>query len=84
MEGVKITLQTDYNGIGKIQYIIGSMDINTLDTRYTELVEVDVIVPLSKEKEFNDKITEGTAGRTVIKRGPQVYYIVVDDHCILQ
>ena len=84
MEGVKITLQTDYNGIGKIQYIIGSMDINTLDTRYTELVEVDVIVPLSKEKEFNDKITEGTAGRTVIKSGPQVYYIVVDDHCILQ
>ena len=83
-QGVKMTLRTDYNGIGKIQYIMGSMGINCVDTRYTENVEVDVIVPSEQEKEFCNKITEGTAGRTLMERGEEVYYIVVDGECVLQ
>lgn len=83
-QGVKMTLRTDYNGIGKIQYIMGSMGINCVDTRYTENVEVDVIVPSEQEKEFCNKITDGTAGRTLMERGEEVYYIVVDGECVLQ
>ena len=83
-QGVKMTLRTDYNGLGKIQYIMGSMGINCVDTRYTENVEVDVIVPSEQEKEFCNKITEGTAGRTLMERGEEVYYIVVDGECVLQ
>lgn len=83
-KGVAMTLKIDYNGIGKIQYIIGSMGINCMDTRYTEAVEVDVVVPAEQEKEFTDKITEGTAGRTVIDRGQEVYYIIVDGQCIVK
>ena len=60
------------------------MGINCMDTRYTEAVEVDVVVPAEQEKEFTDKITEGTAGRTVIDRGQEVYYIIVDGQCIVK
>lgn len=83
-EGVKITLYTDYNGIGKIQYIMGNMGIICVDTRYTDAVEVDIVVPLEQEQEFCDKVIEGTAGRTVIKKDENVYYIVVDGQCIVQ
>ena len=79
-----MTLHTDYNGIGKIQYIIGNMGIISIDTRYTDAVEVDVVVPSEDEKAFVDKITEGTAGRTVIDRGEDIYYIMVDGECIVQ
>lgn len=83
-QGVKMTLYTDYNGIGKIQYIIGNMGINCVDTRYTDTVEVDIVVPLENERKFVDKVTEGTAGRTVIDRGEEVYYIMVGGECIVQ
>ena len=33
--GSKYEIDTDYNGIGKIQYIIGQMGLTTLDTVYT-------------------------------------------------
>lgn len=83
-QGVKLTLHTDYNGIGKIQYIMGSMGINCVDTRYAESVEVDVMALSEQEKEFCDKVTEGTAGRTLIERGEEVYYIIVDGQCIVE
>lgn len=80
-EGVKYVLHTDYNGIGKIQYIIGNMGIYTLDTRYTENVEVEVVVPASEEKVFIDQITEATAGRTEIINQGTVQYITIDGKC---
>lgn len=83
-QGVKMTLHTDYNGIGKIQYIIGSMGINCIDTRYTDAVEVELVVATEQEKEFIDKVTEGTAGRAVIERNGDVYYIIVDGQCIVE
>ena len=80
-EGVNLTLSTDYNGIGKIQYIIGNAGVHTLDTRYAENVEVDVVVPLEDEKSFVDKITEATAGRTQIDNLGNVQYIIIDGKC---
>lgn len=82
--GARLTLKTDYNCIGKIQYIIGSMGITCVDTRYTDTVEVDVVVATEQEKEFVDKITEGTAGRTIMDRVGDVYYIIVDGQCIVE
>ena len=82
-QGVQMTLHTDYNGIGKIQYIMGSMGITCVDTRYTEAVEVDVVIPAEQEKEFVDKVTEGTAGRTIMDRGSDIEYIMVDGECVV-
>ncbi len=82
-QGVQMTLHTDYNGIGKIQYIMGSMGITCVDTRYTEAVEVDVVIPAEQEKEFVDKVTEGTAGRTNMDRGSDIEYIMVDGECVV-
>lgn len=83
LQGVQMTLHTDYNGIGKIQYIMGSMGITCVDTRYTEAVEVDVVIPAEQEKEFVDKVTEGTAGRTIMDRGSDIEYIMVDGECVV-
>ena len=43
--GRKLLIGTDYNGIGKMQYIVGKRNIPVLDTRYAEAVEMDVLVP---------------------------------------
>lgn len=77
-KGFEYTVRTDYNGIGKIQYIVASLNINTLDTLYTEDVLVKVVVPDDIENEFVKKITEGTNGKAVIEKVDEYYYGVIE------
>lgn len=61
--GHKVTISTDYNGIGKLQYIVGKRELHALDTRYTETVEMDVLVTSDELKGFLKELTEATAGQ---------------------
>lgn len=67
--GQKLTIRTDYNGIGKIQYLLSRDHIATLDTRYMENVEIDVIIPAESMGVFCDLITEGTNGKAELIAG---------------
>ncbi len=61
--GYLLTLAADYNSLGKIQYLLAQREISTMDARYTDEVELDVIVPEEKVTELESALTEGTAGR---------------------
>ena len=76
--GSKIHIKTDYNGIGKIQYIIGQMGIFTIDTEYGESVIAHVMVMSESVKEFTDKVTEATAGKADIEIEDEISYGIVD------
>lgn len=77
-QGRKMDIHTDYNGIGKIQYILSSKQIETLDTQYTDRVLVSVMVPVEQEKELVDEITNGTNGQAVFEIGDPVEYAMID------
>ena len=62
-EGVDLTIRTDYTGIGKIQYILGQRKISLLDSRYTDVVELEALVPGEQLKELKEAITEATSAR---------------------
>ena len=82
-QGKKISLRTDYNGLGKLQYIMGQMDIPMLDTIYTEDVEAILLVPLWQEEELQKKVTEATAGKAVWSELDEVFFIKQDKEVIL-
>ncbi|MFR5601205.1 MAG: YigZ family protein [Lachnospiraceae bacterium] len=79
----EIRIHTDYNGIGKIQYITAQMGITTLDTVYTDAVEVTLLVPVDLAGTYEAKVTEGTNGRAVIEDDGQVYFGVLDGEVIV-
>lgn len=83
-KGAKYKILTDYNGIGKIQYIIASLDVFTIDTVYGENVEIEVMVNSSKEKEFVDKIIEGTNAKANVTKMQEAGYVIVDNRVILE
>ena len=62
-KGRKIQLKTDYNGLGKIQYVMGEMDIPVLDITYTDVVAIIVVLPNEVYHAFKKKLTEATAGK---------------------
>ena len=79
----EIQITTDYNGVGKIQYIAGQMDIKALDSQYTEQVVFSFLVPLEMTESFISKVTEGTNGRSQIEEKSCVYYGISEKELIL-
>lgn len=72
--GIRLRVGTDYNGLGRLQYICGQMGIPVLDTIYTEAVEAELLVPQELDGAFRKKLTEATNGKAVLTDGGQVWF----------
>ena len=76
--GRKLTIGTDYTGLGKIQYLIGKENLTTIDTVYTDQVEIIVMVPSELQAGFEKEIIEATSGNARISWGEEVLYAIVE------
>ena len=81
--GKRVSISTDYNGIGKLQYIAATMELHTLDTEYTDKVVVKLLVPEDKLDEMDKKVTEATSGKAKIEIEDTVYYGIHDKEVII-
>ncbi len=70
----KLTVETDYTGLGKIQYILGEEKIAVLDSQYAEKVSLTLLVPVDQLDPLMEKLTEGTNGRCMMEPGDEVWY----------
>ena len=66
VSGVRYIVTTDYNGSGKIQYAMASVNATIADTEYTDKVTMKIVIEKEREKLLVDTITEITNGRAVI------------------
>ena len=82
-EGYQLTVKTDYNGIGKIQYIAGQMGVLTVDTDYGEAVAVRLMVHADELEAFVKKITEATNGQADIRKSEELFFGVLEGKVIL-
>lgn len=76
--GKQYQIETDYSGIGKLQYIIGQMGLHEMETEYTDNVTVFVMVPLEQCGAFEKKVTEATAGQAGITILSETQYGIID------
>ena len=76
--GRKWKIETDYTGLGKIQYILGQRKIPVLDTVYTENVELEILIPQDEEKSVTEEITEGTNGKAVQTAEEECYFAEIN------
>jgi len=78
MQGRILHIFTDYNGIGKIQYLLAQREITAMDTVYTDKVEMMVMVPVEKLEELQTAITEGTNGTAGFQLGELTDFAYID------
>lgn len=76
--GTRLLIGTDYNGIGKLQYLFGQRQIPMTDSEYTDKVKFTVLVPAEKVQEIKKAVTEATSGQAVIEEKQSLYYAEVD------
>ncbi len=75
--GVRLKICTDYNGIGRIQYILRQNGLEAEDTVYTDQVELTVLlaaecVPGLKKRNYRGNRSEGwhrRGGEAVFRGG---------------
>lgn len=72
--GVKLRIRTDYNGVGKIQYLLASKGIGVTDTVYAADVEMTIIVPIGEYDRLCKEITETTSARAQLEELERSYY----------
>lgn len=72
--GCKLTIDTDYNGIGKLQYVAAQLNVPVLDTLYTDKVQMLLLVPSELCDKVVKEVTETTAGQANITKDEQEVY----------
>ena len=73
--GCELEIGTDYNGIGKILYILGQKGIAPTESAYTDVVTLRIVVPAETEASMRSEITEATLGKASIEKKRELYYI---------
>lgn len=77
----EIALTVSYPLLGKLQNYLETNQITTLDTNFTENVEVTIAVPSKKVDQTLAKITDLLSGRVESKLGKDMYHeIDYDPH----
>ena len=76
--GRKVTVHTDYNGIGKLQYIAGKLGLTTMDTIYEENVVMILLVPEDACNKLVKEITEATAGQAQIELSDPLSFALLE------
>lgn len=74
-KGQELLIETDYNGIGKVLYILGQINVSPVDSNYAENVTLTVIIPDENVETLKKDITEATNGRAKIEKKKDLYYI---------
>lgn len=81
--GFRLRVRTDYNDIGKLQYLVRSLELPELDTVYADQVEMFLLVPSGQINKVEKEITEKTAGKALIERQEELRYGAADGEVIL-
>ena len=72
-------LTTDYNLVGKLQYYISQEELPLLSSDYSDIVTLNILVPIGKVSTFQKKITELTSGTALLTEIEQVYFALLDN-----
>lgn len=82
-QGKILAVHTDYNGLGRLQYLFGQQETAVLDTEYTADVVMRVIVPKEQYESLPQKITEQTNGTAQMEWEKETVYAVIDKKVVL-
>ena len=76
-------MQTDYTGLGKLQYLFASENITLEETEYAENVTIHAVIPEDSTESIIKKITEATNGTAKTEWGDDIVFAECDQQVII-
>ena len=77
-QGKKLIIHTDYNGLGKLQYLFGQQKTAILDTEYAADVVLTILVSVEQKDFLYKEIIEQTNGTAQMEWGEDAVYALID------
>lgn len=74
-QGVEILLRTDYNGVGKVLYILGQRGLEPVDSQYGQDVLLTLRIPADQARSLQRELVEATCGRIGWECGKEISFI---------
>lgn len=82
-QGTKLVIHTDYNGLGKLQYLFGQQKLAILNTEYGADVVMTVLVPSDQKDAVYKNVVEQTNGSAGLDWEEDVVYAVIDREVVV-
>lgn len=82
-EGFLLYIHTDYNSIGKLQYLFAQKELSILESEYAADVRMSVLVPLERKEEIQKAVIEHTNGTARLEWGNETIYGVINKEITL-
>lgn len=82
-KGKRLSVQTDYTGLGKLQYLFASENITLEETEYTENVTIHAVIPEDSTESIIKKITEATNGTAKTEWGDDIVFAECDQQVVI-
>ena len=73
--GVEVEVNTDYNGIGKILYLLGNRGLEPVSCDYTDKVALRIQVPVEELEHLRKEMVEATNGRVGFEKLRELYFV---------
>jgi len=73
--GCEFQVETDYNSVGKILYLLGQKGIEPTDSLYTENVMLQLLVPVGMVEPLEKEMVEVTNGKVKFTKIRECYYV---------
>ena len=73
--GYEVEVVTDYNDIGKIQYLLGNEGMAPISIDYTNRVTLRLNVCRERVEALQAKMVDATGGRVEFRRGEELYFV---------
>ncbi len=80
--GRQASITTDYNGYGKIEYLLREKELPLLSTEFAADVVINTVVPSSQVEQLEKNVADKTAGSARISWGDEILYDVLDGNLI--
>ncbi len=82
-QGRLLSIETDYNGLGKVQYLLAKAEVHTVDSLYGEQVAIKAMVPLCQLQKLKEELTEATSGKALLLEGDTAEFAEVEGEIII-
>lgn len=79
----RMKIRMDYSMLGKIQYLAADLQLPVVSAAYTDLAEMEVLVPMPAKDRFLKKITEASGGKIIPEEEEICYGAQADGQTIV-
>lgn len=73
--GTELEVTTDYNGVGKILYLLKNEGIEPASSEYTDKAALRLVVPGTKLEKLQKDMTEATGGKVKFEKIKELYFV---------